>query len=107
MHFLRQIQRDVYPQVLGKPHLGHVVRVTGVKTLRLDLLRSDNAEPVGLFILCMDTQVAKLPEDVTVCAPDGTSLQSSFGGFYVTTETLDPYHIVCDGLPGAEIGEQA
>jgi hypothetical protein len=55
----------------------------------------------------MDTQVAKLPEDVTVCAPDGTSLQSSFGGFYVTTETLDPYHIVCDGLPGAEIGEQA
>jgi hypothetical protein len=33
---------------------------------------------------------------------DGDEIPSASGGFWMTTETFDPYHLVCDGLPETE-----
>lgn len=41
-----------------------------------------------------------LPFDGTVLDQDGKEIRPERGSFWITAETLDPFHLLCDGLPG-------
>jgi len=52
-------------------------------------------QPGEISVLKADAQLALVPEDVVVVDPDGKAIKAA-GKFYVTVETIDPYHAVVD-----------
>lgn len=93
-HFLRL--SEVRDHALGRAHAAVRVRVLKHRP-RVLVLDPDEDEPI--LILANDALVVALPKDVTVVTPEGEPVTSN-GQFFVTTESLDPYHAVLD-LSGA------
>lgn len=57
------------------------------------------------MILRADAQVTELPKTIKVVAADGDPIESSEGSrFYVTVETIDPFHAVCELPDGWRFG---
>lgn len=84
---------------LKDPHATFVIRTpwAGVMVKR----RGRNTLEIGeIVILKPDTIVARLPDTFEVTGPStGEVIRSERDGFWITVESIDPYHVVCDGLP--------
>lgn len=52
----------------------------------------------GIGVLRRDAMVAPLPKEIEVVDEDGERIAPE-RGFYITTGSLDPYHLLTDGLP--------
>ena len=52
--------------------------------------------PEQFHILKHDVYVAELPEDFKVLSPLGDEVVPPSSGYWITTETFDPYHAVLD-----------
>jgi hypothetical protein len=50
-----------------------------------------------VLMLKPDALLLPLPADVAVVAPDGEAVPAS-GRFYITAESIDPYHLLIDWL---------
>lgn len=68
----------------------------------LELVDPEKPERPGkmIGILKSETLVYRLPDTIKVY-DNGEEVTSERGGFWITTETFDPYHMLCDGLPPA------
>lgn len=56
--------------------------------------------PGEVCVLKSDALVMELPVDIPVRAPDEDEpIRPARGVFLISTETFDPYHLVCDGWP--------
>lgn len=56
----------------------------------------------GIDIVKAGATLAPLPDRIKVVSSEGDVLRPERGRFYITTETIDPYHLICDGLPSTE-----
>ena len=90
MHFLSShIQRSfLRPTPFEKPRAA--VRVRWKERV---LVLEPHAEPI--VILKADALLFPLPEETQIVAPDGEIIRPK-GRFWVTTETIDPIHLVTD-----------
>lgn len=86
MHFLGK--NALRYRELGKPWASVTVRVAKeVLTI----------QPGGIGILRSDVQIARLPERFKVIGEDGIEVKPSKGkAFWITVESMDPYHAVCE-----------
>lgn len=51
----------------------------------------------GLSVLHADTRIAPLPDRLKVVGEDGEEIKPTRGSrFWITTETIDPMHVVCE-----------
>lgn len=99
MHFLRENERYGSSE-LGRPWAAVRVKLDGA---RLHIV--DDGEG-ALVIAKMDAIFAPLPERIVVVGPDGKIVKpSKRSRFWVTLESIDPYHLVTDAadLPLPEI----
>lgn len=88
MHFLFTKKGNISHTIcLRKPHACVTVQVAGKKTLK--------AIAGSINILRDDAQLVALPSDVSVVDEQGNAIKPS-RGFYVTTETFDPFHVLVD-----------
>lgn len=79
-------------RMVGRPRAGVRVRFEpGKKALTLD----PDPDAKSIYILKADTLVADLPNTFRVLDNKGKVVKAS-GQFAVTTETLDPYHVLVD-----------
>lgn len=97
MHFLRKNEmRDA--RTLLQLRAGVRVKLIGKESeqqLVVDVREDEDAES-PLIILKHDVQVAPLPDRVKVFDPIENKQIKPSGRFFVSTETFDPYHVVCD-----------
>ncbi len=93
MHFLRQ-EEAALERELGKPYAAVKVRVTGTQ-LQIQPHGDDNESVIS--VVRMDTLLAPLPERFRVVGPNGKVVKPSKGKrFWVTTQTIDPFHLVLE-----------
>lgn len=92
MHFLTShIQRSfLRPEPYGRPRAA--VRARWNKREGL-LVLVPHEEPI--VVLKADAMLFPLPEEMRVAAPDGKILRPT-GKFWITTETIDPIHLITD-----------
>lgn len=67
------------------------VRRTGPNQLEL--------AAAGIHFVWKGTRVAPLPDRVKVVNVEGEVVRPSRGRFYITLDTEDPEHVICDGRP--------
>jgi hypothetical protein len=92
MHFLRKDELDRLDCELGKPYAAVRVRVQGTH-----LVMTPGDEGHCIVICKMDTLFVPLPERISVVGPDGQAVKPSKGSrFWVTVETIDPFHLVTE-----------
>jgi len=73
--------------VMWRPYACVTVEVLGKKKLK--------AVPGSIAFLKSDARLVALPEDVIVVDDKGNVIEPS-RGFFITTETFDPYHAIID-----------
>jgi hypothetical protein len=76
---------------LGSPRAAVRVRVASRRSLAIE-------EGVGAIVVVKpDTLIMPLPQEVSVVDAEGEVVSSSEGTrFYVTTQTIDPFHLVME-----------
>jgi hypothetical protein len=88
MHFLRKDELSC-PRELGKARAAVRVKVDGT---RLVMTAVD-----AIVVAKRDALFVPLPERIRVIGPDGKAIKPSRGArFWITVETLDPYHLVTE-----------
>lgn len=88
MHFLGKLARHEQRHLDG-PRVAVIVKWTSRRQSALVLVGSD----VG--VAKDGVRIAELPKKIRVLDPDGEPVAAS-GRFFVTTETVDPYHLLLD-----------
>jgi hypothetical protein len=87
MHFLRKGELEC-PLALGKPRAAVQVRVAGTQVAIME---------DSLVVAHRDALFVPLPERIKVVGPDGKVVTPSRDSrFWVTVETIDPYHLVIE-----------
>lgn len=74
-------------QEVGRPYVCVTVNNIGKKTLRLETGSGALINP--------DTKFTRLPEDIKVVDHHGEEIPA-MRGFWISTESIDPYHILID-----------
>lgn len=74
------------PKAIGRKHCAVKVQI---KDKNLYLVED------GFCIVTPDTLILPLPSDIKVYSEDGEEIPAS-GKFYVSAETINPYHLVID-----------
>lgn len=75
-----------------RPYAAVMVEVIKQRPLTLRVLPGVRAVKSGVYM-------AQLPESAIVCDDDGETVEAS-GTFYITVESIDPYHLLIDALNG-------
>lgn len=90
MHFLSRFLKDrsLSTTTLGKRRACVDIRFERPNVLRVVADR-------GVSVLKMDAELAPLPDTFVVLDSDGKRIRST-GQFYVSTETIDPWHALTD-----------
>jgi hypothetical protein len=89
VHFLKQPEGFV----IGRPRACVTVKVIDHKGKRLQVQTGDGAKAIS--VLKADALVTPLPDGWTVVDDEGEPIRPTWG-FYVTTESFDPAHLVTD-----------
>lgn len=78
----------MYSRRIGQEKVAvKVERIKGTKQYRI--------VPGEIGVVRSDTVVAELPRDYSIVNDDGEEIKP-MGNFHITTETIDPYHLVID-----------
>lgn len=94
-HFLRMSERPHWPTVLGKPRAAVTVKASG-DGAQLHI-HPDTKTGLPFTVARGDVNWAPLPERCSVLGPDGEAVGPSSGRrFYVSMDTIDPFHMVME-----------
>ena len=89
-HFLAGPVRGFHDAVVRRPYACVKVKLLGKTTLRVF---------PGVFFVKTGSYVRVLPEKIAVVDEAGETVPAS-GQFYVTSESIDPYHLLIDAIDG-------
>jgi uncharacterized SAM-binding protein YcdF (DUF218 family) len=89
-HFLGGGVRGIHESVVRRPYACVKVELGGKTTLRV---------LPGVFFVKAGSYVRALPEKIVVVDEAGETVTAS-GQFYVTSESIDPYHLLIDAIDG-------
>lgn len=74
--------------------LGYPIGIAAVLVRRT--ARNDLVVQAEMFLLKPDVEIAPMPQRLHVLDERGKPIPASSGEFWISTETFDPYHAVCD-----------
>lgn len=89
-HFLAGDVHGRNESVVQRPYACVKVEMVGKTTLRV---------LPGVFFIKTGSYVRAVPEKISVVDEDGKKIQAS-GQFYVSSESIDPYHLLLDAIDG-------
>lgn len=89
-HFLASRAQGIQDLVTRRPYACVKVELVDKTTLRV---------LPEIFVMRTGSYVRALPEKIAVVDGDGEKLCPS-GQFYVTSESIDPYHLLIDAIDG-------
>ena len=81
--------RHVTSIAIGRQRAAVMVRVRSRRELVV--------QAESIVVLKRDALISRVPSTMTVVAEDDQPIAASPGSaFWITTETFDPYHVVCE-----------